>query len=73
MLRQEELIDLIIPRGGGSLIRFVVEHSKIPVIKHYKGVCHIFVDSTADFDKAQRIIANAKTQRPACAMPWKHS
>ena len=42
----------------------MVEHSKIPVIKHYKGVCHIFVDSTADFDKAQRIIVNAKTQRP---------
>ncbi|KAF0216181.1 MAG: glutamate-5-semialdehyde [Geobacteraceae bacterium] len=64
MLKQDEFIDLIIPRGGESLIRFVVEHSKIPVIKHYKGVCHIFVDCSADFDMAERIIVNAKTQRP---------
>jgi glutamate-5-semialdehyde dehydrogenase len=64
LLKQEESIDLIIPRGGESLIRFVVEHSKIPVIKHYKGVCHIFVDADADFDVAERIIVNAKTQRP---------
>ena len=64
MLRQEEMIDLIIPRGGESLIRFVVEHSKIPVIKHYKGVCHIFVDASADYEMAERLIVNAKTQRP---------
>ena len=64
LLKQEEFIDLIIPRGGESLIRFVVEHSKIPVIKHYKGVCHIFVDASADFSMAERIIVNAKTQRP---------
>ena len=64
LLKQEECIDLIIPRGGESLIRFVVEHSKIPVIKHYKGVCHIFVDASADFAMAERIIVNAKTQRP---------
>lgn len=64
MLKQEEFIDLIIPRGGESLIRFVVEHSKIPVIKHYKGVCHLFVDGSADYDMAERIIVNAKTQRP---------
>ncbi len=64
MLKQEEFIDLIIPRGGESLIRFVVEHSKIPVIKHYKGVCHLFVDASADFTMAERIIINAKTQRP---------
>src|SRR6266508_886584 len=64
LLKQEESIDLIIPRGGESLIRFVVEHSKIPVIKHYKGVCHIFVDCSADFGMAERIIVNAKTQRP---------
>jgi len=64
MLKQEESIDLIIPRGGESLIRFVVEHSRIPVIKHYKGVCHAFVDKSADFDMAERIIINAKTQRP---------
>jgi len=64
MLKQEELIDLIIPRGGESLIRFVVENSRIPVIKHYKGVCHAFVDAGADFEMATRIIINAKTQRP---------
>jgi glutamate-5-semialdehyde dehydrogenase len=64
MLKQEEFIDLIIPRGGESLIRFVVDHSKIPVIKHYKGVCHLFVDSSADFTMAERLIVNAKTQRP---------
>ena len=64
MLKQEESIDLIIPRGGESLIRFVVENSRIPVIKHYKGVCHIFVDASADFDKAEQIIVNSKTQRP---------
>lgn len=64
MLKQEESIDLIIPRGGESLIRFVVENSRIPVIKHYKGVCHIFVDQTADFEKAIQIIVNSKTQRP---------
>lgn len=64
MLKQEELIDLIIPRGGESLIRFVVENSRIPVIKHYKGVCHAFVDASADFAAAMKIIVNAKTQRP---------
>lgn len=64
MLKQEECIDLIIPRGGEGLIRFVTENSRIPVIKHYKGVCHIFVDESADFAMAERIIVNAKTQRP---------
>lgn len=64
MLKQEDYIDLIIPRGGEGLIRFVVEHSKIPVLKHYKGVCHVFVDASADVDMAERIIINAKTQRP---------
>ena len=64
MLKQEELIDLIIPRGGESLIRFVVENSRIPVIKHYKGVCHVFVDAAADIPMAGKIVVNAKTQRP---------
>lgn len=64
LLRQEEYIDLIIPRGGEGLIRFVVEHSKIPVLKHYKGVCHIYVDEGADFTMAQDICFNAKVQRP---------
>jgi len=64
LLRQEELIDLVIPRGGESLIRFVVEHAKMPVLKHYKGVCHIFVDESADLDMAETICMNAKVQRP---------
>lgn len=64
MLQLDECIDLIIPRGGEELIRAVVAQSKIPVIKHYKGVCHIFVDATADIDMAVNITANAKVQRP---------
>jgi len=64
MLQLEEYIDVIIPRGGEELIRAVVNESKIPVIKHYKGVCHIFVDASADFDMAVKICMNAKTQRP---------
>lgn len=64
LLQLEESIDVIIPRGGEELIRAVVRDSKIPVIKHYKGVCHIFVDETADLDMAVRICMNAKTQRP---------
>jgi glutamate-5-semialdehyde dehydrogenase len=64
MLQLEEFIDLIIPRGGEDLIRAVVAQSKIPVIKHYKGVCHIFVDASADVDMAVLICLNAKTQRP---------
>jgi glutamate-5-semialdehyde dehydrogenase len=64
MLQLEEYIDLIIPRGGEELIRVVVAQSKIPVIKHYKGVCHIFVDARADLDMAVSICLNAKVQRP---------
>ena len=64
LLQQEALIDLIIPRGGEGLIRFVAEHSRIPVLKHYKGVCHIYVDRDADLDKAIPIILNSKVQRP---------
>ena len=64
MLQLEEYIDLIIPRGGEDLIRAVVNQSKIPVIKHYKGVCHIFVDDTADLKMAANICLNAKVQRP---------
>jgi len=64
MLQLEEEIDLIIPRGGEELIRFVTSHSKIPVIKHYKGVCHIFVDETANLEMATRVCLNAKVQRP---------
>lgn len=64
LLKLEEEIDLIIPRGGEGLIRFVSENSRIPVIKHYKGVCHVFVDSSADYEMAERICINAKVQRP---------
>ncbi len=64
LLKQDELVDLIIPRGGEGLIRFVAEHSRIPVLKHYKGVCHIFVDESADLDMAEEICFNAKVQRP---------
>ena len=64
MLKLEEYIDLIIPRGGESLIRSVVENSMIPVIKHYKGVCHIFVDRSADLKMAEEVCFNAKVQRP---------
>ena len=65
MLKLDQYIDLIIPRGGEDLIRTVVSLSKIPVIKHYKGVCHIFVDRTADPAMAETICLNAKTQKPA--------
>ncbi len=65
LLKQEEFIDLIIPRGGEGLIRFVAENSRIPVIKHYKGVCHIYVAEDADIEMALNIAANAKVSRPA--------
>lgn len=64
LLNLEEYIDLIIPRGGEGLIRFVAENSRIPVLKHYKGVCHVFVDADADFEMAMNIVMNGKTQRP---------
>ena len=64
LLAQEDYIDLIIPRGGEGLIRFVSENSRIPVLKHYKGVCHIYVDKDADTAKATPIILNSKVQRP---------
>lgn len=64
MAQAEGLIDVIIPRGGEALIRSVVAAAKVPVIKHYKGVCHTFVDVDADLDMARRICFNAKVQRP---------
>lgn len=64
LLRMDEFIDVVIPRGGESLINAVVENSRIPVIKHYKGVCHVFVDSSADLETAKCIVINAKCQRP---------
>ena len=64
LLKQDDLINLCIPRGGEGLIRAVAEKSRIPVIKHYKGVCHVYVDRDADFDMAEKIVINAKCQRP---------
>lgn len=64
ILRKDEEIDLIIPRGGEGLIRFVSENSSIPVIKHYKGVCHVYIDDDADLDIAEKVAINSKIQRP---------
>ena len=64
MLKLQELIDVIIPRGGESLIRTVYENSRIPVIAHYKGVCHVFIDQSADPLMAEQITINSKTHRP---------
>ena len=64
LLKLEEYIDLIIPRGGEELIRTVTAQSRIPVLKHYKGVCHIFVDQGADLAMAENVSLNAKVQRP---------
>ncbi|MFC1805080.1 glutamate-5-semialdehyde dehydrogenase [Candidatus Omnitrophota bacterium] len=64
LLKLDKYIDLVIPRGGEGLIRKVAASSRIPVIKHYKGICHIFVDDWADLNLAQRVCFNAKVQRP---------
>jgi len=65
LLTMDDLIDLVIPRGGESLIRAVAEKSRIPVIKHYRGNCHVYVDAEADLDMAERVLRDAKCQRPA--------
>src|SRR4051812_31470291 len=64
LLQLDEQIDLCIPRGGPSLIRFVAQRSRIPVVKHYQGVCHLYVAADADLDQAVSIAVNAKAQRP---------
>ena len=64
LLSLSEYIDLVIPRGGEALIKTVVEQSQIPVIKHYKGICHVYIDKEADLGKAEAIAINAKVQRP---------
>jgi glutamate-5-semialdehyde dehydrogenase len=64
LLQQSQYIDVIVPRGGESLIRAITEESRIPVIQHYAGVCHTFVDAHADLAMAERICFNAKVQRP---------
>ncbi|WP_233081108.1 glutamate-5-semialdehyde dehydrogenase [Rheinheimera soli] len=64
LLQQKDSVDLVIPRGGEGLIHFVSDNSKIPVIQHYKGICHLYVDKAADLDKAMALLLNGKTQRP---------
>lgn len=64
LLKLDNYLDVIVPRGGEALIRFVAQHSRIPVIKHYKGVCHVYVHSKADLDIARTITLNAKLQKP---------
>jgi glutamate-5-semialdehyde dehydrogenase len=64
LLSLDEYIDVVIPRGGEGLIRAVTQQATMPVLKHYKGVCHIYVDETADLKQALSIVHNAKVQRP---------
>ncbi|MBW2002448.1 MAG: glutamate-5-semialdehyde dehydrogenase [Deltaproteobacteria bacterium] len=64
LLGMDKYVDMIIPRGGEGLISFVVENSRIPVLKHFKGVCHVYVDERADLEMARKICFNAKVQRP---------
>ena len=64
LVQLENYVDVVIPRGGEALIRAVIEHARVPVLKHYKGVCHLFVDADADLQKALSITENAKCQRP---------
>ena len=64
LVQQSEWVDLAIPRGGEALIRFVTDNARVPVVQHYKGVCHIFLDKGADLAMAERIVMNAKMQRP---------
>jgi glutamate-5-semialdehyde dehydrogenase len=65
MLEQDRYLDLVIPRGGEDFVRWVAEHSRVPVLKHDKGVVHVFVDAGADLEMATAIVLNAKTQRPS--------
>ena len=65
LLQLSDLVDLAIPRGGPGLIRFVAEHARVPVIKHYQGVCHLYVDESADIDLALRLLIDGKTTRPS--------
>ncbi|MGH8089399.1 MAG: glutamate-5-semialdehyde dehydrogenase, partial [Stenotrophomonas sp.] len=65
LLQLNDLIDLAIPRGGEGLIRFVAEHARVPVIKHYKGVCHLYVDRAADLPKAVALLVDGKCSRPS--------
>ena len=73
MLTLSDDIDLIIPRGGEGLIRFVSQHSQIPVIQHFKGVCHMYIDEFADASKALALLENGKHNAPASAMRSRRS
>jgi len=64
LVQMDDRVDVVIPRGGESLIRAVVDQARVPVLKHYKGVCHVFVDADADLEQALAIVENAKCQRP---------
>lgn len=64
LLQLTDIVDLAIPRGGEGLIRFVAEHARVPVIKHYKGVCHLYVDRAADLELAQKLVVDGKASRP---------
>jgi glutamate-5-semialdehyde dehydrogenase len=64
MLKSDDTIDVIVPRGGPGLVRAIAQHSRVPVIRHYEGICHTYVDETADLDMACEIAFNAKVQRP---------
>src|SRR5690606_13713073 len=65
LLQLSDIVDLAIPRGGEGLIRFVTEHARVPVIKHYKGVCHLYVDAGADLELALRLLVDGKVSRPS--------
>ncbi|MGH8215004.1 MAG: glutamate-5-semialdehyde dehydrogenase [Rhodanobacteraceae bacterium] len=65
LMQLNDIVDLLIPRGGEGLIRFVTEHARVPVIKHYKGVCHLYVDADADLDQAIDIAVDGKCSRPS--------
>ncbi len=64
LVQQSGLVDLAIPRGGEALIRYVTENARVPVVQHYKGVCHLFLDASADVETAERIVLDAKMTRP---------
>src|SRR3954464_12095397 len=72
LLGMNGLIDLVIPRGGETLIRAVAQHSTIPVLKHFKGTCYVYVDADADLDMAEEIVFNSKVQRPAVCNASEH-
>lgn len=65
LMQLADIVDLLIPRGGPGLIAFVTEHARVPVIKHYQGVCHLYVDASADLDLAVRLVVDGKTTRPS--------